>query len=80
MPDELICYVDLLNRAFYEFYQHKIVIDVTKMRIYLFLPDLKNKIYLSKSSMKHTIWLYEGRLHFIFKQLSSLIYCALFGY
>ena len=31
LPDELICYMDLMNRAFYEFGQHKIVLDEQKM-------------------------------------------------
>lgn len=31
LPDELICYADLMNRAFYEFGQHKTVLDEEKM-------------------------------------------------
>ena len=43
LPDNLICYIDLMNRAFYEFGQHKIVLDYTKMKNLLLFCGFKEE-------------------------------------
>ena len=43
IPDEDICYMDLLNRAFYEFGQHKIVINFEKIKKLLTLVGFKSE-------------------------------------
>lgn len=47
LPNELICYMDLINRAFYEFGQHKIGLDEQKITNLLIFSGF-NKDYISK--------------------------------
>jgi predicted SAM-dependent methyltransferase len=53
LPDSLICYADLLNRAFYEFGQHKIVLDVEKMKNLLIFAGFK-ETSISEESFDET--------------------------
>lgn len=41
LPDELVCYMDLMNRAFYEFGQHKIGLDKQKITNLLIFAGFK---------------------------------------
>ena len=43
LPNELICYMDLMNRAFYEFGQHKIVLDEQKITNLLIFSGFEKK-------------------------------------
>lgn len=43
LPEELICYTDLMNRAFYEFGQHKIVLDEQKITNLMIFSGFEEK-------------------------------------
>lgn len=56
LPDKLICYMDLMNRAFYEFGKHRIGIDEQKItNLLIFAGFKKENIYLAEFDEKYDV-------------------------
>lgn len=56
IPDDLICYMDLVNRAFYEFGQHKTAFDYEKIyNLLRYVGFNKKDIYLTEYNYEYDL-------------------------